>query len=127
MKDQGVLVVHHADSFLEPLVEDMVDLGIDIWQGVLPTNDIPKLQKQLSGRMTLMGGIDSLVDRPNATAGEIRAEARRACAEYGGGGHFIPCITYGADKTIHRHVYEILSDEICQFNEERNPGIRIKT
>ena len=47
MKDHGVIIMHHADSFMEPIVEDMVDLGIDIWQGALPENDIPKLQKQL--------------------------------------------------------------------------------
>ena len=34
---------------MEPVVEDMVELGVDVWQGVLPQNDIPKLQKQLAG------------------------------------------------------------------------------
>ena len=63
MKDHGVIVIHHADSFCEPIVEDMVDIGIDVWQGVLPENDIVKLQKQLDGRMTLMGGIDATIDR----------------------------------------------------------------
>ena len=29
MKDHGVIVMHHADSFLEPIIEDMVDLGSD--------------------------------------------------------------------------------------------------
>ncbi|MFR3264728.1 MAG: hypothetical protein ACLTQN_01780 [Blautia massiliensis (ex Durand et al. 2017)] len=57
--------MHHADSFLEPIIEDMVELGIDIWQGALPENDIPKLQKQLNRqRMTLMGGIDAAIVRP---------------------------------------------------------------
>ena len=42
MKDKGVIIMHHADSFMEPIVEDMVELGIDIWQGVLPQNDIPQ-------------------------------------------------------------------------------------
>lgn len=79
MKDHGVIVMHHADSFMEPIIEDMVDLGIDIWQGTLPQNDIPKLQKQLNGRMTLMGGIDaSIVDRVDSTEEEIRKEVRRA-------------------------------------------------
>ena len=73
MKDHGVIIMHHADSFMEPIIEDMVDLGIDIWQGTLPQNDIPKLQKQLNGRMTLMGGIDaSIVDRVDSTEEEIR-------------------------------------------------------
>ena len=80
MKDHGVIIMHHADSFMEPIIEDMVDLGIDIWQGTLPQNDIPKLQKQLNGRMTLMGGIDaSIVDRVDSTEEEIRKEVRRAC------------------------------------------------
>lgn len=65
----------------------MVDLGIDIWQGALPENDIPKLQKQLNGRMTLMGGIDAaIVDRADSTEEEIRKEVRRACQSYGPGG-----------------------------------------
>ena len=38
MKDHGVIIMHHADSFMEPIIEDMVDLGIDIWQGTLPQN-----------------------------------------------------------------------------------------
>ena len=45
MKEKGVIIIHHGDSFMEPVVEDMVELGVDVWQGVLPQNDIPKLQK----------------------------------------------------------------------------------
>jgi uroporphyrinogen-III decarboxylase len=70
IKDNGVLIMHHADSYLEPIVEDMVELGIDIWQGVLPTNNIQKIQKQLGGRMTLMGGIDSVIDRADTPEDE---------------------------------------------------------
>ena len=100
MHDHGVLVMHHADSFLEPIVEDMAEIGVDVWQGVLPENDILKLQKQLDGRMTLMGGIDATIDREDATEEEIRADVRRACSTYGPGGHFIPCMTYGLAGTI---------------------------
>ena len=119
MKDNGVIIMHHSDSFCEPIVEDMVDLGIDIWQGALPQNDIPKLQKQLAGRMVLMGGIDaSIVDRADSTEEEIRAEVRRACTEYAPGGHFIPCITYGAPGCLFKHVDPIIDDEIAKFNKE---------
>ena len=37
---------------------DMVDLGIDMWQGALPSNDIVQVQKNTKGKMLLMGGID---------------------------------------------------------------------
>ena len=119
MKERGIIIMHHADSFMEPIVEDMVELGIDIWQGALPDNDITKLQKQLAGRMTLMGGLDaSVVDRADSTEEEIRAEVRRACQAYGPGGHFIPCITYGAPGCLFKHVDPIINDEIDKYNNE---------
>lgn len=121
MKDHGVIIMHHADSFMEPIIEDMVDLGIDIWQGTLPQNDIPKLQKQLNGRMTLMGGIDaSIVDRVDSTEEEIRKEVRRACEEYAPHGHFIPCITYGGPGCLFPHVDSIIDDEIEKYNKEHS-------
>ncbi len=119
MKEKGVIIMHHADSFMEPIVEDMVELGIDIWQGVLPENDIPKLQKQLNGKMTLMGGIDaSIVDRSDSTEEEIRKEVKRACEAYAPGGHFIPCITYGGPGCLFPHVDPIINDEIDRYNKE---------
>lgn len=119
MKEKGVIIMHHADSFCEPIVEDMVDLGVDIWQGTLPQNDIVKLQKQLDGRMTLMGGIDaSIVDRVDSTEEEIRAEVRRALETYAPGGHYIPCITYGGPGCLFSHVDPVIDDEIEKYNKE---------
>jgi hypothetical protein len=119
LHDQGVLILHHADSYCEPLVEDMIDLHIDVWQGVLPQNDIAAIQKQAAGRMTLMGGLDAaIVDKENSTEEEIRKEVRRACATYGPGGHFIPCITYGGPGTIYPQNDVIINDEIDRYNRE---------
>lgn len=120
LRDNDVVVMHHADSFLEPIVEDMVDLGIDVWQGVLPTNDILAIQKQLDGRMTLMGGLDSgIVDREDSTKEEIYAEVRRACDTYGPEGHFIPCITYGGPGTMFPQNDPIITDAIHEYNKEK--------
>ena len=120
LKERGVIVIHHSDSFLEPLMEDMVELGIDVWQGVLPENDIPKLQKELNGRMSLMGGIDSaIIDRSDSTEEETRADARRVCETYAENGHFIPCITYGGPRTLFPYGYDRVSDEISRYNKER--------
>ncbi|MGD9161785.1 MAG: uroporphyrinogen decarboxylase family protein [Desulfobacteraceae bacterium] len=120
MNEKGVIVMHHADSFLEPIVEDMVELGIDIWQGVLPQNDISKIQKQLDGRMVMMGGIDAaIVDRADAPEEIIRAEVIRALEEYTPGKSFIPCLTYGAPGSIYENVDTIITDEVNRFNRER--------
>ena len=116
-KDVGTLVIHHADSYCEPIVEDMAEIGIDIWQGVLPQNDIPKIQKILDGRMALMGGIDSaVVDSKDATEEIIRAEVRRACDEYVPGGNFIPNLPNGMrNAAIFPKTDQIIDDEIRKY------------
>lgn len=118
IKDSGVILIHHSDTFLEPLVGDLAEMGVDAWQGALPSNDIVKLQKELDGSIAIMGGIDSVIDRGDTTEEEIRKEVRRACDDYSPGGHFIPCNTYGPDGSIYPHVYPIIHDEINRFNQE---------
>ena len=119
LHDNGVIIMHHADSFLEQIIEDMVELHIDIWQGILPQNDIVKLQKQLDGRMALMGGLDAaIVDRADSTEAEIRAETRRAIKAYAPQGNFIPCITYGAPGSIFPDCDKFIDDEIDRYNKE---------
>lgn len=119
LHSQGVIVMHHADSYLEPIVEDMAEIGVDIWQGVLNTNNIAAISQKVGDRMLLMGGIDSVIDREDATEEEIRKETRRACEEYGNLKGYWPGITYGGPGTIYPHVEEIVIDEINRYNEER--------
>lgn len=120
LHDNGVIIMHHADSFMEQIVEDMVELHIDIWQGVIPQNNIVAIQKQLNGRMALMGGLDAaIIDRPDSTEEEIRKETRRVLEEYCPAGNFIPCITYGAPGTMIYPVGDsIINDEIDRYNKE---------
>ncbi|MBR6430067.1 MAG: uroporphyrinogen decarboxylase (URO-D) [Oscillospiraceae bacterium] len=119
LHENGVIVMHHGDSFMEPLVEDMAEIGVDIWQGVLPTNDIAAISEKVGDRMLLMGGIDSVVDRPDATEEEIRAETRRALDAYGHLKGYWPGMTYGGPGSLYPHVEPIIIDEINRYNQER--------
>ncbi len=116
IREHGCIAVHHADSYLVPIIEDMVEVGIQVWQGVLPENNIPELQKQLRGRMVLMGGIGAAIDRPDATEPEIREYMRTILAENCPGGHYIPSITYGLAGTVYPHVDPVIDDEIDRWN-----------
>ncbi len=119
LKDNGVLIIHHADSYCEPLVPDMIDMGIDIWQGVLNTNNIAKLQKESEGKIVLMGGIDSIIDRVDQTEDEIRAETRKVCEQFGPGGHFIPSLTSGLKNAgIYPLTDKYIDDEIRAYNHD---------
>lgn len=113
LKENGIIILHHADSVCELIIDDMMEIGIDIWQGVLPQNDIPAIQKKTKGKMLLMGGVDAaVVDHKEFDEEVIRAEVRRACDEYVPGGGFIPCLTYGAPGSIYAGVDDIILGEI---------------
>lgn len=117
LHEQGVIIMHHADSHLELIAGDLEDIYIDIWQGALPQNDLSKIQKNIKGNMIIMGGIDAaVVDHREVNEEAIRAEVDRACREYVPGGHFIPCLTYGAPGAIFEGVDAVIYDEIEKIN-----------
>ena len=116
IRSRGVIAIHHADSYLVPIVEDMVEIGIQVWQGVLPENDIPALQQKLHGRLVLMGGMGAAIDRADAAPEEVYGYAmdtlRRCCP----GGHYIPSITYGLPGAVYPQVDEYIDRAIADYN-----------
>ncbi len=118
IRSRGVITIHHADSYLVPIVEDMAEIGIQVWQGTLPENGIPALQERLQGRMVLMGGIGASIDRADAGEEEVRTYVRKALETYCPGGHFIPSITYGLAGAVFRHIDPWIDDEIAKYNSE---------
>ena len=116
LHDNGILVLHHADSFMEPIAGDLKEIGIDVWQGVLPTNDICKMGAELNGTLGMMGGVDSIVDQEGVDEAFIRKETRKACDLYGNIKGFWPGMTYGGAGGLFPGVYETVVDEISRYN-----------
>lgn len=91
-----MIYMHHADCICQPLVTDMVEIGIDIWQGVIAQNDIVEIQRVTEGKLAMVGGIDGpKIDVENITEEQIRAEVRRAVDTYCPAGRFYPAIPNG--------------------------------
>ena len=114
---RGVLVQHHSDTNCMGIEVDMVEMGIDMWQGVMASNDIPLVQKNTGGKLMLLGGIEqTLIDRADATEDVIRAEVRRAIDTYAPGGAYLPCIP--SIECINTHVTPIVIDECNRYGAE---------
>ena len=47
------LVIHHADSYCANLIPTMIEMGIDVFQGCLKSNNNPELIKKYGGQMSL--------------------------------------------------------------------------
>lgn len=118
-KANGVeLIVHHSDSYAANLVPYMIEMGIDIWQGVMTTNNTPELIKKYGGQISFMGDIDSgVVDFPDWTPEIVARETERACRNCGKL-YFIPNLTQGLNVSSFPGVYEEVSRVIDQLSRE---------
>lgn len=114
IKSRGVMIQHHNDSVSYEICEDMVEMGIDMWQGVLPQDRIPEIIEKTEGKLCLMGGMDmQLIDMPNADEEKIREHVRQTIDRYMPLGSFIPCVT--SVVPIHPRVGEIIHDEMTKY------------
>ena len=118
IRSRGCIAIHHADSYLADIVDDMADIGIQVWQGTLPENDIPALQRRLKGRLVLMGGMGAAIDRADATPEEITVYAEKTLRDCCPGGHFIPSITYGMPGAVYPHIDQYIDLAIDRYNAE---------
>ena len=118
--DHGVeLVVHHSDSYGATIVPYMIEMGIDIWQGCMKSNDVPELVKKYGGKISFMGGIDNkCVDFDGWTDADCRKAAQEVC-DACGPNYFIPCITQGGPGSVYPGTYASLCKAIDDINKER--------
>ena len=118
-KSHGVeLIVHHSDSYAATLVRYMIEMGIDIWQGALTTNNLPELIGKYGGKISFHGGVDNgLVDREDWTKENIEKYTReivKACGKH----YLIPGLTIGLPMSTYPGVYQATNEAIDQLSSE---------
>ena len=77
-RNLGMHYMHHSCGYIEPIIGDLVEIGVESWHSVPPDHDLKKLQADSGDRRVFAGGVDPQVtDHPNATEEDIRREVRR--------------------------------------------------
>jgi uroporphyrinogen-III decarboxylase len=118
-KSHGVeIIVHHSDSYAANLIPQMIEMGIDVFQGCLTTNNVPELVKKYGGKISFMGDLNNgVIDKEDWTPELVRKEVERAC-KTNGKHYFIPCLCQGLPMSTFPHVYEAVSAEIDRVSKE---------
>nr|MCR5845325.1 methyltransferase [bacterium] len=113
--DYGIYYMHHSDCKCDAVAQDMVDIGVDMWQGALPQNDLVKVQKETHPQLCMIGGLDGAkIDVAGITEEEIRAEVRRSFDDYCKNGYFFPSNPFGL-VFEHQNVFDIAMDEHIKY------------
>lgn len=83
----GMHYMHHSCGYIEPIIPDLVEIGVESWHGGSPVNDLKKIKAEWGDKLIFAGGVDPQVtDTGHATEEEIRAEVRRVIDTLGKGG-----------------------------------------
>jgi hypothetical protein len=121
-KNYGVeIIIHHCDSYAVELIPEMIEMGVDVFQGCLTSNNVPELVKKYGGKISFMGDLNNgVLDKEDWTRKLVRLEVERACRT-NGKLYFIPCLTRGGPASIFPGVYEAVDEEIDRMSKEEDP------
>lgn len=106
-KEYGRAVFHHSCGAIEPIIGDLIDIGLDILHPIQPeAMDILRLKRQFGSNLTFCGGVPTQTLLVGGKPEEVRVEVRRLKREMGRGGGYIlePGITLQADVPLENMV-----------------------
>jgi uroporphyrinogen decarboxylase len=90
---KDIIFAFHTDGYVEPIIPDFVDIGLDILNPVQPgcMND-ERLKRAFGDKLSFWGGINVQKTIPFGTAADVVAEVREKLKTYGtDGGYIISC------------------------------------
>jgi len=85
-----IIFAFHTDGHVEPIIPDLVDIGLDILNPIQPgCMDDRKLKREFGSKLSFWGGINVQNTIPFGTPADVVAEVREKLKIYGSDGGFI--------------------------------------
>ena len=82
-----VLVAFHSDGYIEPIISDLIEVGVDILQAVQPEcMDVAKLKEKYGDRLSFWGTIGTQSTMAFGTPDEVKKEVKKRIMTVGKGG-----------------------------------------
>jgi len=93
-KDMGLITMYHSCGSIVPVIEDLIEMGLDILDPIQPLAqgmEAAGLKQRFGDRLTFHGGIDEQRLLPHGTPGDVRREVLRLMEMLGKDGAYIVC------------------------------------
>ena len=83
-------IYYHTDGAIEPLIPDLIEVGVDVLDPIQPTAlDTARLKERYGDRLSFFGGIDLQYVMPRGDVAEVREEVFKRFKQMGQGGGLI--------------------------------------
>ena len=100
-----VLIMYHSDGAVAPILDDLVEIGMDVFNPVqpnVPGHEPHELKDKLGDRLSFWGAIDQQHLLPNGTPDEIEQDVKHKIDVLGAGGGYMcsPAHIVQADTSV---------------------------
>ena len=110
----GMLYMHHSCGYIQQIIPDLVEIGVDALNPVMVQNDIDYVMENWGDKITIVGGLDNqMMEQPDTTEEEIRKEIREKMDRYVNRGRYLPFIIANSEKVL-----SIYKDEVIKYGKE---------
>lgn len=111
----GIKIAYHSDGNIEPIIPDLIDIGLDILNPVQPAcMDPAQLKKQYGDRLCFWGSIDEQHTLPFGSPDDVRREVVERLTTIGKGGGLIIGPTHHVQLDTPMENFHALHDTILQ-------------
>lgn len=112
---QGVMYEHHCCGVLEPIAEEIAEMGTAAWENVHVSNDPVKCKQVFGDKLAFIGGLfnSQYLDSDGVTDDQVRNHVRKTMEEILPGVGSVP---YAAMKA-HPERSEIINEELLTYGQ----------
>ena len=97
---KDIKIAYHSDGYMEPVIPDFIEIGLDILNPVQPSCMDPcEIKKKYGKHLTFWGTVDVQKVMPFGTSGEVISEVKERIKTVGPGGGFILCSAHCIQPT----------------------------
>ena len=90
--DEDITIIFHSDGAVAPLIDDLIELGVDVFNPVqpgVPGHEPRELKDRFGDEISFFGSIDQQELLPGGTVEEVEADVRKKIDVLGEGGGFM--------------------------------------
>jgi uroporphyrinogen decarboxylase len=100
-KSKDIKVAFHSDGYIEPVIDDLIEVGVDLLNPIQPESMDPSfIKKRYGKKICLWGTVSTQQTLPFGTSGDVENEIRERIKTCGPGGGFLLAPTHNIQLDV---------------------------